>query len=775
MAHGFVSYSKANPSLNMGAYVAGKVKNAFGMAAEERKAREKEIEKLKKKEAEGTATAQDINRLNDLEAKDAARKQKGLKGVKNSFFAKALSSEFGGDRKRRLQGTFSKDPRRSQDPSLSKEQRFSALLDESARPGEEPLAPETPSSAGGDLDPMDYGDANAQAPTPQQSTLQKLLSKVTDSFNLISNRLSALSAEEQKSVSKKEETNARLNRFAGVFEAIKNYFDKDNELKKQEVVVEKEKLDNFRDQQEQEQTRGELDAIKATEDLSGQEDNIKATGEGKQGGLLGKVFNGLKGLTKFFGKKTGGGITPQSKAYSSPIGPQPMNSSTPWASKMPGDRGGLFGQGGFTPRLPAQKLSEGGRVPGKPMKLADGATAGIITKPTTGTLSPGSSVIPLNRNNAIADTFDKAKASAKDPSIADPMVQVMQLPSKVGGGLLIGLLSKAMNALGGIAGMLKPVIQPILNTLVPAFGLPATVAGAIFGGGPAAAATLEGFNLESYFGKKESKGPGAPGSPGAGPVIPTGTVSAAPKGNETGILSLSGGTPSALAQGSTVANTQLHHGKEDTRGGLKVRDYFIGGASGPSNGSDGLGARLYTPLGFGPLKYKKTDQYGINFEDPNTGQVVGHYYHVDNAQHQLDGQILQPGTMVGTQGGLPGSPSAAGSTAVHLHVEGTDRFHNAVIATYAGGNILNAPGVQHTANNPDPQPAGARPQLGAGQNPLTTGTSNTPQQPQITAIPALAKLQQMQRQQADVPVGMPNAFALYNPSPGFSSLYGHQY
>jgi len=65
-----------------------------------------------------------------------------------------------------------------------------------------------------------------------------LLSKVSDSFGLISNRLSALQAEEQKSVSKKAETNSKLNKFSGIFEAIKNYFDKDNELKKQELVVE---------------------------------------------------------------------------------------------------------------------------------------------------------------------------------------------------------------------------------------------------------------------------------------------------------------------------------------------------------------------------------------------------------------------------------------------------------------------------------------------------------------------------------------------------------
>ena len=145
-----------------------------------------------------------------------------------------------------------------------------------------------------------------------------------------------------------------------------------------------------------------------TEDLSNFEDTIDNP-EKKGGGLLGGIMDGVKGLFKNFmggGKK---GAAKEVTGYSKPIGPQPMNSGTPWARMGAGDRGGMFGQGQFTPRLSSTKLSEGG----------------IITKPTTGTLEPGSSVIPLNRNNAVADTFQKAKESAGDASIADPMAQVI--------------------------------------------------------------------------------------------------------------------------------------------------------------------------------------------------------------------------------------------------------------------------------------------------------------------------------------------------------------
>ena len=51
MAHGFVSYSKPKSDLNLPSLIAGKVKDSFGMAAEERKAREKEIAELKERVA----------------------------------------------------------------------------------------------------------------------------------------------------------------------------------------------------------------------------------------------------------------------------------------------------------------------------------------------------------------------------------------------------------------------------------------------------------------------------------------------------------------------------------------------------------------------------------------------------------------------------------------------------------------------------------------------------------------------------------------------------
>ena len=674
-------------------------------------------------------------------------------------------SQFGGDRARRMQGTFSKNPKPSQDPSLTKEQRFSALLDEGM--GAPAEAPDTPADYD---DSMNSGAPEGAAP-PQQSGLDKALSKVSEALAIISTKVSALKSEEAKS---KGTTESRLSKFNGVFESIKNYFDRDNDLKETENSIEQQKIDNLKDAQADAKADRKEDSMDDTVDGSGQETVDKL--EDKDSDAGGGIMEGIKGLFKNFmgGKKGGKGIgrgrgRGGKTQYTAPVGPQPMNSATPWAAKGAGERGGQFGQGGFAPRLPSRKLSEGGVVPRK--KLNKG---GVYDNTTNTTLNPGDAVVPLNRNNPIADSFKKSGKGkdSSDPSIASSMADIIQLPTKVAGGLV---LTKMSQVFSGVAGFIKPVISPVMNAIAPAFGLPATIISGVFGG----AAQASGIDMDAFTGKRSSKTGGkkssSSSSGGGGPVVPTGSVSAAPKGNETGILSLSGGTPTALASGSTVANTQLHHGHEDTRGGAKVRDYFIGGASGPSDGSDGLGARLYTPLGFGPVKYKKLDSHGITFHDPQTDEKVGMYYHVNNPQHQLDGQIVQPGTLVGTQGGLPGTPSAdPGSSAVHLHVEGTDRFHNAVISTYASGNVLSAPGVHTAATPQNPQPAGVRPQLGAAISPPGSPTQVTPRaakkgdgSTQIVTLPMPAAAPPPAQSPAQAPVYI----SIMNPTPGYGWFF----
>lgn len=509
MAHGFVSSKDARGDLNLGALVAGKVKNALAMSAEERKAREAEIKELEEKEE---LTAEETERLDFLKGQDKERKEGG---IGKSFFAKAMMSEFGGDRRRRLMGTFSKSPDATKDPSLSKEQRFSALLN--ARPGESPVAPSD------DIRPEEYGDAVYQKPTPQQGSLDKLIDIIKSQYSTIGAKISSLGAEEKKGTATQESSNSNLVRITGVLESIKSYFKKDNELKETENEIEKDKIEMELDAQQDAKASAKAAQMGQGDDLSGQIDTDtleeqKARGGGDKG-ILGNLFDfGKNVVGNFFkgGGKGGGktpGVTP-SKQYTKPIGPQPMNSPTPWSPKAQGERGGMFGGGGFTPRMPSAptpptKLSEGGVVP--PVK-SQGKLAspkvklnmgGIVDNPTNVNLPPGSGVIPLNRNNALSKMFKSAGQKSSGKKMAQPMAEVMQLPSKVGGGLLLSLLNRMMSKLGGIARFVKPVIKKIATPVASMFGLPATIVSGLLGG-PAAAATMDGGNGDG--GGSDTKG-----------------------------------------------------------------------------------------------------------------------------------------------------------------------------------------------------------------------------------------------------------------------------
>ena len=746
MAHGFVtSGPNREPGLNLGAMVAGKIKDSFGMAAEERRLRDEEIAKLEGKEER---TAEDDKRLAELlEQKKSRTEGRKRDRIKNSFFTKAMMSQFGGDRARRLQGTLSSSPRGSQDPSLTKEQRYSALLDESmAAPGEAPAAPD-------DIDPMDYGDANAQAPTPQQSGLEKALGRVSEALSIISSKVSSLKAEEAKS---KATSESRLAKFTGVFESIKNYFDRDNDLKKTENTIEQQKIENFRDAQADAKAASEQSSMDKTEDLSNFEDTIDNP-QGKGKGLLGGIMDNIGGIFKKFlggGKKGPKGVT----GYSKPIGPQPMNSSTPWASKGVGDRGGMFGQGGFTPRLSSTKLSEGG----------------IITKPTTGTLEPGSSVIPLNRNNAVADTFQKAKESAGDSSIADPMAQVMQLPSQVGGGLLIGLLSKAMSSLGGIASMLKPAIQPILNTLVPAFGLPATVAGAIFGGGPAQAATTGGFDLGSFFGKKESEGPGAPGSSGSsGSTPPVGgaNLGATMREGET-IQAQSNEGPGGFIQGGSGAGSE---GGQNTTAGYATHYHL----SPPTNDPNGWAQARSVALTSAQMMLNRGST--IYFGN------IGEFAKAETLQDQIVREQVAHSRPGRTQGGIDMQEKGSnGSMRMKFPLKVTNvtqdiQGGSGRTARIIGTNVTLAHGAVGSANSietavvpkADSQiPSALTSDVSqAGTTPTSPDRGAPPGAPVITAIPALAAAKKA-IERDEVPIDSSSPFSIYNSTPGWGSMYG---
>lgn len=151
-----------------------------------------------------------------------------------------------------------------------------------------------------------------------------------------------------------------------------------------------------------------------------------------------------------------------------------------------------------------------------------------------------------------------------------------------------------------------------------------------------------------------------------------------------------------VKMGETIPRDFLHHGREDIREGLFVRDYGITpSVSGGSQLLEGEGAPLVVPFGV-RAKAIIEGSHALRFEDPVTKKVLARYHHLENIPPGINGKILDGGTFIGTQGGRPGASSAYGSsTAVHTHLEGTLEWHRAFINTYAGGldvNKTNLPG-----------------------------------------------------------------------------------
>ena len=740
MAHGFVSSTDARGDLNLGALIAGKVKNAMAMSAEERKTREAEIEALESKEE---LTAEETERLDFLKNQDTERKEGG---IGKSFFAKAMMSEFGGDRLRRTKGIFSKSPEEYQDPSLTKEQRFSALLDRAAKPADAPVAPED------DIRSEEYGDAIYQAPTPQQGSLEKLLDIIKSQYSTIAGKVSSLGSEEKKGVAVQESNTSNLARMTAVLESIKSYFNNDNQLKSEENKLEKDKIELQLDAEADAKASNEAADMASGEDLSTsasldtlEEQKARNGGDGKKGPLK-SLMDGVDGLFKMFGK--GGGKTPgikPSTQYTNPIGPQPMNSSSPWAAKGVGDRGGMFGGGGFTPRMEsAPKLSEGGTVPVQ--KFAEG----VVTNPTTMDLPPGSSVIPLNRNNALAKTFKAAGETGGESKMSQPMAEVMQLPAKVGGGLLLSLLNVAMDKMGGLAGFVKPVIKQIATPVAAMFGLPATIVSGLFTG-PAAAATLDSAGgkggssdgliskLSSLLGRSSPSPTTTP--PGAGADL-SGT-SVVNEVSAAGLVA-AGGTAGAHAEvGVTTRFGQSsYHGRHHN--GVDI------GTSGQKGYKVAFG-RGGTVTHSGPAS-----TYGNLVIIKDSAGTEYYFAHLANINPELTVGAQYTGQTIGEIGATGGGLT----NGEHLHFEKRPPGSNGVDpmgdigllsigkqTTSGSNNPLTAPVITANKNRPTPKQVAAATQLKAGQaGPVIPMPTKTPPPAPKTPPPSqgLSKIFQVQ-------------------------------
>ena len=512
MAAGTESY-EAPQYGNLAGAIGEKIGSALTMAAGARRRRDQEIEELNNKEDK---TDEEKQRLKDLQSQ------------KFGFIArKALGTEFGGDMRRRTTGFFQMNPADENDPALDKKKRFEALL--KAQPtGRMPApapAPEAPKTV------QDGG------------VLGSFATGIIEKICLLSKKVDDL-----KSVEQRDQTPAAVVNLSKNQSIIRRFFSKNNKTEEEKVAVARQALEQQRQaaaDAKQAQAEANAEGRNRTAGSTGI-DNLREGGSG--GGLLGGLLDfgmdllGLGGGRRGGGRRGGGKNRmprmSKGRMYTNPIGPQPMGSRSPWARA----RGGR-GIAGFAPRMMSRVL---------PRKLASG---GIVDNPTSISGPSDQAVIPQNK------LTEAVKSNQENVKKADPFAKVMQLPTMAAGALLMSTVGNVVNNLGGVSKLFRPVLQRMFVPAATVFGLPANLISAFFGA-PAQAAGLRTPEKALKDGQKGSSGGGGtspgvtPGSTMTGGIVTGGSLDGYQITSGFGLRESPGGVGSTNHQGVDYGTPQ---------------------------------------------------------------------------------------------------------------------------------------------------------------------------------------------------------------------------
>lgn len=632
----------------------GKLRKIRDRAAESRKFADDRIDELKKKITEDAQSEDGVDQ-SDVEELRSLKEKRGSKN-KGYFFKQALAFE-AKDRVRTSVGAFQRDPETKYDPAATADERFKAQAG-LIRPGEMP-----------DTSDREVKDAG------MVGTLGKGFKLMLDAIDRIKGSISNLTSTTEKTAASVN----NVDNSASTVETSVQDLDKSTsniaETSEDEVKVHQTELDltidasNRKEQEEAEaRSEGQVDNAGTTK-VRAAGDSVAGMGGGRYniGNIFKNVVNavsrrrgGARGSGFSFGRSLrgrgsginptsrGSGINPTSSAYSSPIGPQPMNSSTPWATKGVGDRGGMFGQGGFTPRMSSTKLSDGGIImPQKkgytklsgggivdvinrflpppvgpllsmlinPMggigdalggigNAVGGAVSGVgnfigglfgggpktLTNPTDISGVGPSAVIPTNR--------PAGQSLMGDKSSTEDMSKLYGLPTILGGGIMLstlGLMASKLPFFNVIAQAAKPMLKP----LVTALGFPIGLLDALFVG--KASASVSKNPQESDGSGDDTTTPSTPSTPST--ATPSSSAASSPT--------------AANLSGTSVVN-------EVSRGSLAQG--LLAGVKG-SGGAVGH-KHVGSTSGFGFTTYHGRHHNGIDIgTSKETGYMVGFRRH----------------------------------------------------------------------------------------------------------------------------------------------------
>lgn len=397
------------------------------------------------------------------------------------FFGKALGAQFGGDLINRTRGSFSTKPTSTQDPALSKQQRFQNLV-----------RGETSSVAGVRQLGLEGIREDEFTQTGElKSWLTPLLNTISRNNQKVAQGLANLGSEQSKSTSEQQAQNQGLGKLGGMFDALKSYLRKDLDLEKQDVSIQQQELDFTKDAAADTKRAISEDQLEGTGDTAGvnQLDKEEPDRENRDAGsdarkrLLDRLGGALGGDGGGFGGAFGGKKKKRGRRPGSGARYQRRFGKKPGGFRMPKVKGG--GKIGLA--LTAAELLLGG-LGGGQQKFAAGAAPlepGVYDNPTTGTLMPGQGVVPLNRNNSFSDLFDrvekkgKGKEETTTTAESNALSKAIQLPTLAGGALLISTVTSVFNNMGGLSSLISPVINTMFRPIAKVFGLPANIIGSV--------------------------------------------------------------------------------------------------------------------------------------------------------------------------------------------------------------------------------------------------------------------------------------------------------
>jgi len=441
MASGTTQYRQADVG-NLGKFIGDKIGSARKMAAEARQ----------------------------------SNKDSGVETGRGYFFGKALASQFGGDLINRTKGTFSQDPSVTQDPALSKEQRFKGGIQNELNSVK---------------DILDDGGTQEK---PLRSWLTPLLDTIAINNKKIADGLRDIGNQNRESTGTEKEQSQAAKENLGFFSFLTDYLKKDNALEAQELALQKERMERAKAALEDAQSDRiermlEAPGIKG---ISG-EDDAGATarkkigeGGGKSDGILANLVEGItEGLAEGFAEKflDRFGKDRKPKKFLDRLNP----------FKRDGGKKDYYSSAVDSSRNSARNINKTKGWKGKLLNMgsrlmfAEGTAPesriapGLVTRPTTGSLGRDDAVVPLSSNNPIADLFDDVnRARNKGGSTVNREREAKLLQDttlavpQVAAGITLGSLGSLVPGLGAAPEVSEYLIK-FAEEKSKQFGLPPNI------------------------------------------------------------------------------------------------------------------------------------------------------------------------------------------------------------------------------------------------------------------------------------------------------------